>query len=88
VIPHIEDAGHAGARFAGAHHVGRRASAQQQAESVHHDGFSAAGFARQEIEAAVKMNAQALHHGVVLHHQLLQHACDYNVCRGRITRDP
>ena len=73
MVPHIEDAGHARARFAGAHHVGGCAPAQQQAQRVHHDGFSAAGFAGQQVESAVELDAQALDHGVVLHHQLLQH---------------
>ena len=79
MIPHVEDARHAGARFPGAHHVGGSAAAQQQPQGVHHDGFSAAGFAGQQVEAAMEVDAQALHHGIVFHHQLLQHACDYNV---------
>ena len=81
MIAHIEDARHAGAGFPGAHHVGGGAASQQQSQGVHYDRFSAAGFPGQQVQATMEADAQALHHGVVFHHQLLQHACDYNLHR-------
>ena len=79
LVAHIEDAGHARAGFPGADHLRRSAPAQQQAERVHDDGFPAAGLAGQQIQPRVKMDAQALHHRVILDHQLEQHShADYN----------
>ena len=74
IFPYIEDAGDARAGFSGADHVGRGASAEKQSEGIHHDGFAAAGFTRQEIQPGVEMNSQAIHHCVVFDHQLEQHA--------------
>ena len=41
----IEDSGDARARFSGANHVRGRAAAEQQAQGIHNDRFTAAGFA-------------------------------------------
>ncbi len=59
--------------LAGADHIGGGAAAQQQAERVHHDGFAAAGFPREQIQAGVKVNAQALDHRVIFDHELEEH---------------
>ena len=74
VVAHVENPGHARARFAGADGLGRGAPAQQQAEGVHHQRLPAACFAGEQIEAGVKPYAQAVHHGVVFDHQFLEHA--------------
>jgi len=79
MVPYIENASHAGARLPGTHHVGRRTGTEEQAQGVHHDGLAAAGLAGEQVEATMEVDAEAIHHGVVLHYQLLQHACDYNV---------
>ena len=73
VIADIEDARHARAGFSGADGLRRGAAPQQQAEGVHHQGFAAAGLARQQVQSGVEADAQALHHGIVLNHQLQQH---------------
>ena len=73
MIAHIEDARHAGAGFSGADSLRRSAAPQQQAKGVHHQGLAAAGLARQQVQSGVEADAQALHHGVVFHHQLQQH---------------
>jgi len=73
LILHIEDAGHTRARFAGADHFGGGAGAQQEAQRVHHDGFAAAGFAGEEVEAGVEVDSQALDYGVVLDHEFQEH---------------
>ena len=74
LVAHVEDARDSRAGLARADHFGRRAPAQQQAQGVHHDGFAAAGFAGQQIQPRVKMDAQPLHHRVVFNHQLEQHS--------------
>ncbi len=74
MIPNVEDPGNARAGFPGTHHVCRGASTKEQAQRVDHDGFAAAGFASQQVESAVKMDSQALDHGIVFDNQLLQHA--------------
>ena len=73
MVAHVENAGHARARFSRAHHLGRRAPAQQEPERIHHNGFAAAGLAGEEIQPRVKMDAQPLDDGIVLDHQFQQH---------------
>src|SRR4051794_11928169 len=84
MILDIKDARHTRASFAGADHIGRRAGAQQQTQCVHHDGFAASGFAGEQVQAGMEMDAQALDDSIVLHYEFQEHACaDYSgVCEG------
>ena len=70
----LEDARDPRALRSAAHHFGRGAAAEQQAQRVHHDRFAAAGFARQQIQAAMEAHADALDDGVVFDRQLDQHS--------------
>ena len=49
LVAHVENARHARPRFPRAHHLRRRAAAQQQAQCIHHDGFAAARLSCQQI---------------------------------------
>ena len=70
----IEDSGNPRAILAGTDHVGRSTATKQEPQGIHHDGFTAAGFAGQQVLAVVEPHAQPVHHGIVLNHQLVKHS--------------
>ena len=55
-------------------HVGGSATAQQETQRIHDNRFTAAGFARKQIQARVKPHAQAFHYGVIFNRELVQHS--------------
>jgi len=73
VVAHIEDAGDARAGFAGADHLGEGASAEEKTEGVDDDGFAAAGFSGQQVQAAVESDAEALDDRVVFDGEFSDH---------------
>ena len=70
----FEDAGDAGAFGAAAHHFGRGAATEEQAEGVDDDGFAGAGLAGEEVQTRVEADAESLDDGVVFNQQFDQHA--------------
>ena len=77
----LEDARDAGALGPAANHFRRGTAAEQEAQSVHDDGFAAAGFTGEQVQAAVKAHAQPLDDGVVLNHQLDEHSMELYAVR-------
>ena len=69
----FENSGDAGAIRAGADHFGGGTRTEQQRQRIDDDGFAAARFAREQIEAAMKTHADLFHYGVVLNRQLDEH---------------
>ena len=65
----------------GADHFGRRAAAEQQAQGVDDDRLAAAGFAGQQVQPAVKANAEALDDRVVFDGEFGDHVTDYSQWR-------
>jgi len=69
----FEDAGDAGAVFAGADHVGGGAAAEEQAEGIDDQRLAATGFAGEEVEAGVEADAEAVNHGIVFDYEFEEH---------------
>ena len=76
-VADFENAGDARPFFTRADHLGRRPSTEQKPESIHHDGFSTAGLARQQVQSRVETHTQPVYYGVALDGQLHQHRADY-----------
>ena len=74
VSGNLENGRHAGPLGIRTHHIGRGAPSQNQRKCIHYNGFAASGLARQQVQSGVKPHPDALHHGVVLDHQLQQHS--------------
>jgi hypothetical protein len=72
-VAHLEDSGDARPFFTRADHLGRGPPAKQKRESIHYDGFSAAGFPRQQIQSRMESHTQSVHHRVALDGQFHQH---------------
>ncbi len=62
---HFEDSCDPRPLRSGAHHLRRRAPAQQQGQRIHHDRLAATGLAGQQIQPAMKAHPHLFHHGVV-----------------------
>ncbi len=91
LVPHLKNSRHPRPALAGANHLRRRPSAQQQPQRIHHNRFPAARLPGQQIQARMKMDAQPLHHRIVLNHQLEQHSkpiISRNQTGRRIQRTP
>jgi hypothetical protein len=73
VIAHVENARDPSAAFSRTDHLRRSAAAEQQPECVHNDRFATARFAREQVQAGVKVDAKPLDYRIVLDYQFEEH---------------
>jgi len=69
----FEDARDACAGCIGTHHVRRRTTAEQQAQSIDNDRLAAARLAGQQIQSRMEAHTNAFDNGVIFNNEFEQH---------------
>ena len=70
----FENARNARPLLARTNHVRGSAPAQQKAQRIHDNRFTAAGFAGEEIQARMESHAQPIHYGIIFNREFVQHS--------------